>query len=113
VMCESSTNECGNGVLDPGEECDDGNALNLDGCGWTVVGGVRVECVVEANWVCEPVKRHACAENRAGCDEAGDANDARCVCADEPVAFVDGVEQHDISVCACPGPVVAGGCQPA
>lgn len=113
VMCESSTNECGNGVLDPGEECDDGNALNLDGCGWTVVGGVRVECVVETNWVCEPVKRHACAENRAGCEEAGDANDARCVCADEPVAFVDGVEQHDISVCACPGPVVAGGCQPA
>jgi cysteine-rich repeat protein len=23
---------CGNGVLDPGEQCDDGNRLNLDGC---------------------------------------------------------------------------------
>jgi cysteine-rich repeat protein len=23
---------CGNGVLDPGEDCDDGNRLNLDGC---------------------------------------------------------------------------------
>ena len=23
---------CGNGILDPGEECDDGNNVYLDGC---------------------------------------------------------------------------------
>jgi len=26
---------CGNGALDPGEECDDGNRLDGDGCDWT------------------------------------------------------------------------------
>lgn len=26
--------DCGNGVLDPGEECDDGNRLNGDDCDW-------------------------------------------------------------------------------
>ena len=25
---------CGNGVLDPGEECDDRNRVNGDGCDW-------------------------------------------------------------------------------
>src|SRR5262249_26541959 len=27
-----TTSLCGNGVLDPGEQCDDGNTTNLDGC---------------------------------------------------------------------------------
>ncbi len=27
--------ECGNGILDPGEECDDGNSVNGDGCSAT------------------------------------------------------------------------------
>ena len=26
------SNSCGNGVVDPGEECDDGNIKNGDGC---------------------------------------------------------------------------------
>ena len=29
---DDPSSACGNGVLDPGEDCDDGNALNLDGC---------------------------------------------------------------------------------
>ena len=35
---------CGNGVIDPGEECDDGNAISGDGCS-------RV-CQIEACWAC-------------------------------------------------------------
>jgi len=35
---------CGNGVLDDGEECDDGNAENGDGC--------DPECRVEQGWQC-------------------------------------------------------------
>ncbi len=37
---------CGDGVIDAGEECDDGNSLPGDGC-----NGV---CVIEANSVCPP-----------------------------------------------------------
>ncbi len=37
--------ECGDGVVDPGEECDDGNSDNGDGC--------SSECDVEDGWVCE------------------------------------------------------------
>ena len=31
--------QCGNGVLDPDEECDDGNRLNGDGCDWLCRNG--------------------------------------------------------------------------
>jgi cysteine-rich repeat protein len=31
-VCEVTDNPCGNGVLNPGEECDDGNLLNGDEC---------------------------------------------------------------------------------
>jgi cysteine-rich repeat protein len=30
--CGGTTSDCGNGALDAGEECDDGNAINDDGC---------------------------------------------------------------------------------
>ena len=30
---------CGNGVLDPGEECDDGNRLDDDSCTWNCHNG--------------------------------------------------------------------------
>jgi len=35
MICSSGScviNQCGNGVRDPGENCDDGNRTNLDGC---------------------------------------------------------------------------------
>jgi cysteine-rich repeat protein len=34
---------CGNGVVDFGEECDDGNGTAGDGC---------TDCVVDRGWVC-------------------------------------------------------------
>ena len=36
---------CGNGTLDPGEQCDDGNTKSGDGCG--------VACAVESGYTCE------------------------------------------------------------
>jgi len=36
---------CGDGILDDGEECDDGNTLNDDGC--------SADCQVEEGWRCE------------------------------------------------------------
>ena len=42
---------CGNGVLDPGEQCDDGNTVNGDGC--------NALCQIEANWTC-PIPGQPC-----------------------------------------------------
>jgi cysteine-rich repeat protein len=36
--------DCGNGALDPGEQCDDGNTVSGDGC--------SAICQVEADWTC-------------------------------------------------------------
>lgn len=41
---ELPPSDCGNGVLDEGEVCDDGNAVNEDGCTNT--------CQVESGWSC-------------------------------------------------------------
>jgi len=55
---------CGNGLLDPGEQCDDGNATNGDGCSST--------CSVE------PGSNNCCAAaTTAGCD---DSVCQACVC---------------------------------
>jgi fibro-slime domain-containing protein len=42
-----NTANCGNGVVDPGEKCDDGNKVGNDGC--TAI------CQVEDGWVCPPL----------------------------------------------------------
>jgi fibro-slime domain-containing protein len=44
-------NVCGNGILGPGEECDDGNTVSDDGCSAT--------CSAEAGWDC-PAAGQAC-----------------------------------------------------
>lgn len=41
------TNDCGNGRLDTGEGCDDGNRNSSDGCSST--------CQVEPGFVCNPL----------------------------------------------------------
>jgi cysteine-rich repeat protein len=41
---ELPPSDCGNGALDPDEVCDDGNAVNEDGCTNT--------CQVEPGWIC-------------------------------------------------------------
>ena len=44
-LAELPPSDCGNGVLDAGEQCDDGNDFIGDGC--------SSSCQVEAGWVCE------------------------------------------------------------
>jgi len=44
LTCESQGGFCGDGILDPGEECDDGNNVNGDGCD----ENCRIEPVVPA-----------------------------------------------------------------
>ena len=44
VLCDTPRNVCGDGVLNSGEACDDGNALVGDGC-----DGL---CAIEEGWTC-------------------------------------------------------------
>lgn len=45
-VCIRSGPLCGNGQWDSGEECDDGNRTNGDGC--------NSQCDVESGWICNP-----------------------------------------------------------
>ena len=53
------TTTCGNGMLDPGEACDDHNAIGGDGCS-------RI-CQIENGWLCQNVGQ-ACVRN-AKCND--------------------------------------------
>ncbi|MBI4980439.1 hypothetical protein HZC30_02675 [Candidatus Woesearchaeota archaeon] len=49
---------CGNGVIDAGETCDDGNAVDEDGCSAT--------CTVEEGWTCSGVPSRCCFDSDGG-----------------------------------------------
>jgi fibro-slime domain-containing protein len=62
---------CGNAVLDPGEQCDDGNGVDGDGC-WS-------SCVLEQGWVCPtpgaPCRRTLCGDGvQEGWEQCDDGN---------------------------------------
>ena len=67
---------CGNNVLDAGEQCDDGNILNLDGCDST--------CRIEV--IAQPIAAPGATIQLAGALEAGDPRWARPAagCGNEP-----------------------------
>jgi cysteine-rich repeat protein len=63
---------CGDGLLQPGEECDDGNTDDRDGC--------SAQCTVEDGWVCDDAEPSLCSGDRDG-DGVADENDN---CPDTP-----------------------------
>jgi len=84
---------CGNGVLDPGEECDDGNLVDGDGCSATCTsdlipggGSSKLDCTQE--WLSNPVAlrrdgglpkpRLECVDDDAACDFGGRTGDKAC-----------------------------------
>jgi cysteine-rich repeat protein len=101
----SSLRICGNGTLDPGEQCDDGNRSNGDGC--------NALCQVEANWLC-PSPGQACIDatvcgdgiltSNETCDDGNTLGDDGCS------ADCQGIEPGWI--CPTPGqpctPILAG-----
>ncbi|GMI45642.1 hypothetical protein TrCOL_g13795 [Triparma columacea] len=56
---------CGDGFLMPGEECDDGNAKDKDGCDHN--------CIIETGWLCtkEPFGLSECTNGKCECSEWG------------------------------------------
>ena len=83
---------CGNGVLDPGEQCDDGNTASGDGCSATcqselISGGGSVATDCEHEWQAAlvparnskgmPMNRQACTDGDPTCD-FGPAGDNAC-----------------------------------
>ncbi len=65
---QPTTQKCGNGVLDPGEQCDDGNSDNGDGCS-------RI-CQIENNYEC-PTPGQPCV-NMAKCGNGILTSDEIC-----------------------------------
>src|SRR5579864_8894350 len=51
VCGDGSAGYCGDGILQPGEQCDDGNSMPGDGCSGT--------CTIEPGWAC-PVPGKPC-----------------------------------------------------
>ena len=77
LYCQSkldaaSSSECGNGIVDSGEDCDDGNTNDGAGCSHL--------CQVEANWTCsnpaQPcIKTSGCGNSDVTSDETCDGGD--------------------------------------
>jgi len=94
---------CGDGVLDDGEFCDDGNALAADGC--------NTECIAEPGWVC-PQPGVAC-ESVCGdgrevgtetCDDSNlvDGDGCSSTCQAEAVEICsDGIDNDDDGATDC------------
>ena len=70
---QACTATCGDGNLDPGEECDDGNLLNGDGC--------SSSCKIESGFTCSTVT----AQGSSACTQPGNAGQ----CLDLPVIYRD------------------------
>jgi len=92
--CPPEPASCGNGVLDAGEECDDGNTLDGDGC--------QSGCVLP---VCGDGVRDAgeqCDDGGANSDVAPDACRTDCTPARCGDGVIDAAEQCDLGNTASP-----------
>jgi cysteine-rich repeat protein len=125
MMRQFQTVQCGNGLIEPGETCDDSNTAPGDGC--------DAACQVEAGWTCngEPSLCQLCGngiiEGTEACDDSntapGDGCDAACqveagwTCNGEPSlcqlcgnGIIEGTETCDDSNTA-PGDGCDAACQ--
>jgi cysteine-rich repeat protein len=65
--CRQLSNQCGNGQMDSGEQCDDGNQIDEDDC--------RADCQTNT---CGDGKRDQQGPVTEECDELGGADSATC-----------------------------------
>lgn len=109
-LCEPDTlppiPTCGNGILDPGEQCDDGNTTDGDGCS-------RQLCQVEAGWTCptpgQPcTKTSPCKNGIANSNETCDGG--RTVDGDGPADAMSEAADGCGDSC-CGDPCCGGSCE--
>jgi cysteine-rich repeat protein len=93
------TGECGDGVVQREETCDDGQHVAGDGC--------SEACQVETGWECKG-EPSSCTRQTAGCANGSAHCDANALCTETPGSFVctckpgysgDGVTCADIDEC--------------
>ena len=83
VVCDPADPYCGDGILDPNEECDDGNNIDGDGC--------SANCATECGGGDEPVCGDGDMEGDEECDDGnlvdGDGCSADCIieCDSNPI----------------------------
>jgi cysteine-rich repeat protein len=74
---ERPETDCGNGVIDATESCDDGNSSEGDGC---------ASCVIEAGFRCDDSEPSACVDIDE-CSDAASPCDEHAVCSNVPGSF--------------------------
>lgn len=107
---DSDCSDCGNGVVGPGEECDDGNITSGDGCSSSCrleVGGAGQACQSQAALCTTGAgscrESYSCASNAAA--------DCRCCCTDIGKENGSGLKcTADISPCSGAGRGLFCGC---
>ena len=69
--------ECGNGVVELGEACDDGNAVETDACSTACVGALRRRCRSDGE-LCEGTPEEGCYQCEPRCGDGIVAGDEGC-----------------------------------
>jgi cysteine-rich repeat protein len=75
-LCRNDCTVCGDGILDPGEECDDGNSIDTDGCRNSCALPLCSDQIVDSAESCDPPGIPAGPSGnpcRANCTVCGDA----------------------------------------
>lgn len=120
---------CGDGVVDPGEECDDGNDINTDacrGCGKAYCGDAFVHEGVEEcddhNGITTDACTNACKAATCGdgivhigveaCDDGNDVNTDDCPSSCSPPICGDGYAWTGHEKCDDGNAVAGDGCDP-
>eukprot|EP00056_Hartaetosiga_gracilis_P009050 m.129698 g.129698 ORF g.129698 m.129698 type:complete len:313 (+) comp13050_c4_seq4:1190-2128(+) len=90
---------CGDGVVDIGEECDDGNRYNHDGCSGACVVELWFDCEnIQSGTLCVPAERPQCvAEETGGSRRRNDVD----VNGDGVVDYFDAAVAETWAECQC------------
>ena len=90
---------CGNGVVEPGEECDDGNLMNGDGCNQSCVAEIGACCLPDGS--CLILDGGNC--SAVGGTYEGDGTDCATVSCPAAPTCTDGIQNGDEEGVDCGG----------